>query len=211
MLSRRPPDLVVDGALAVVCLTAGLWLGLQSGLFDGSTPWLTWNAPFALEAAAGAASAATMFVRRRWPLAATLCAVLAWCVATAWPPLLIAQYGVGVYLRSTRLRIVATAVTVVAVGWPLWRVAGADGSLPLSVVLCVLPALVGLYLTSRREVALRNEREELLRIDQARAEERAQIARDMHDVVTHRVSLMVLHATALETGDGQDSAEIAPL
>lgn len=208
--SLRVPDAVADGALAVVCLAAGSWSGLQSGLFDGETPWVAWNAPFALEVAAGATSAASMFVRRRWPLVATVCALLAWCIACAWPALLIAQYGVGAYLRSTRLRVVATVVTVVALGWPMWRIAGPDGSLPLSAMLCVLPALVGLYLTSRREFALRNQREESLRIDQARAEERSQIARDMHDVVTHRVSLMVLHATALEAADdGRDTAEIA--
>jgi signal transduction histidine kinase len=68
--------------------------------------------------------------------------------------------------------------------------------MPLSVVLCVLPMLVGLYLVSRQQVVANLQ-------EQARAEERAQIARDLHDVVTHRVSLMVLHATALEA-DGKD-------
>lgn len=200
-----------------VCLVAAVWPGMQSGLFDGDSPWVDRRLPFAVQAAAGVITAAAVLVRRRHPVLLSAAALLSWGIATGWPAILIAQYGVGAYLRSARLRVAVTLITVVAVGWPLWRIAGADGSLPLSVVLCVLPALVGLYLTSRREVvaslrerARRNEREERLRIEQARAEERAQIARDMHDVVTHRVSLMVLHATALEAADGApDSAEIA--
>lgn len=219
MTSRtdRLQSVVGDGVLAAVCVVATWWAGMQSGLFDGETPWLGRRMPVAAEIAAGVVTAAAVLVRRRWPLLLSVCALLSWGVSTAWPALLIAQYGVGAYVRSAPRRIVVTAVTVVVVGWPLWRVSGADGSMPISVVLCVVPVLVGLYLTSRREVvagleerARRNEREERLRIEQARAEERAQIARDMHDVVTHRVSLMVLHATALEAGhDARDTAELA--
>ncbi|GAB2657494.1 hypothetical protein GCM10027088_39710 [Nocardia goodfellowii] len=69
------------------------------------------------------------------------------------------------------------------------------------------PILFGLLLKARREVVAglrartaQLEREQTARTEQARAQERARIARDMHDVVAHRVSLMVLHAGALETG-----------
>jgi signal transduction histidine kinase len=64
--------------------------------------------------------------------------------------------------------------------------------------------LLALYFTARHEVlqglrdrAERAEQERYLLAGQARAEERARLAGEMHDVVTHRVSLMVLQAGAL--------------
>ncbi|MEV4753925.1 histidine kinase [Micromonospora sp. NPDC049559] len=201
--------------LAATCVLAGVWDGLQSGLFDGS-PIVDRPAPLAVDAALGVVAGLAVVVRRRRPLPLYGAALLSWGVTGAYPALLIAQFAIGAHLRSARLQIVLTAVMLAAVSGPLWVVSGGDGAVPVSFALCVVPVLVGLYLTSRREVmtnledrARRNEREELLRIEQARAEERAQIARDMHDVVTHRVSLMVLHATALESARGKDAAAIA--
>jgi signal transduction histidine kinase len=64
--------------------------------------------------------------------------------------------------------------------------------------------LLALYFGARRrlvqaltERAERAERERYLLAEHARAEERARLAGEMHDVVTHRVSLMVLQAGAL--------------
>jgi signal transduction histidine kinase len=63
----------------------------------------------------------------------------------------------------------------------------------------------GMFIRSQRELllALRErtrqaEAERDLRVDQARAQERTRIAREMHDVLAHRLSLLSLHAGALE-------------
>ncbi len=62
----------------------------------------------------------------------------------------------------------------------------------------------GMYIGSRRELmwtlrhrAERAESEQELRVEQARANERARIAREMHDVLAHRISQVSMHAGAL--------------
>jgi signal transduction histidine kinase len=49
-----------------------------------------------------------------------------------------------------------------------------------------------------RERAERAEAEQHLRAEHARQAERARIAREMHDVLAHRITLLALHAGALE-------------
>jgi len=75
----------------------------------------------------------------------------------------------------------------------------------LGLLTTAVPALLGRYMAARRnlmanlrERAERTDREQHLLAEQARAEERARLAAEMHDVVTHRVSLMVLQAGAIE-------------
>ncbi len=72
-------------------------------------------------------------------------------------------------------------------------------------------ALLGLSVGARRKLlqvlterAERAERERHLLADRARADERARLAAEMHDMVTHRVSLMVMQAGALRVAAKDD-------
>jgi signal transduction histidine kinase len=78
------------------------------------------------------------------------------------------------------------------------------------------PAVVvawGMFRRSRRQAqrerARRAEAEEQLRIEQIRYAERTRIAREMHDVLAHRISLLSLHAGALEFRPDAPPEEVA--
>lgn len=128
----------------------------------------------------------------------------------AFVAVIVALYTFAERTRSRGATAAATVVAAALVSLPIWRLGGPDAAAPLTAAICFAPALLGLYTGTRRDLiagmrerAERAEREQHERVLRARSDERAQIAQDMHDVVTHRVSLMVLHATALEASEGR--------
>lgn len=120
-----------------------------------------------------------------------------------WAPYstLLAAYGPVFYRQSRRTAFVALAALTVISMRP-W-----DPSVTIMTIGLLrtgVGPLLALYFDTRRrmvqalvERAERAERERHLLAERARAEERARLAGEMHDVVTHRVSLMVLQAGAL--------------
>ncbi|HEY6738803.1 MAG TPA: histidine kinase dimerization/phosphoacceptor domain-containing protein [Actinopolymorphaceae bacterium] len=128
-----------------------------------------------------------------------------------WMPLapLAATYGAHLYERSRRrawTSLIALTL-IVAHPWSVSLTAVTAGLFHVSV-----PMLFGMYIAARRilvrtltERAERAERERHLVAERARDAERVRLAAEMHDIVTHRISLMVLHAGALRvtaTDDG---------
>ncbi|MFC5199995.1 MULTISPECIES: sensor histidine kinase [Streptomyces] len=94
-----------------------------------------------------------------------------------------------------------------ALGRPLsWiRLTTWAGSGVGNAVLVALALALGMWAGSRRRLlgALRDQVEQLrveheLRAEQARSAERARIAREMHDVLAHRLSLLMLHSGVLQ-------------
>jgi signal transduction histidine kinase len=150
----------------------------------------------ALEAAAfGAAAVLPLLARRRWPLV-TLAWITVFAVLTPVDgafalPLMVALYTIG--SRRSWETTIGAAGSVVLVGVAYLAVGGPEfssGDLLSLALLCLVASGVGLYIGARREglVAQRQR---------AVADERLRIAQELHDVVAHSVSLIVVQAQAL--------------
>jgi signal transduction histidine kinase len=75
---------------------------------------------------------------------------------------------------------------------------------------------IGMYVGARRDLAaskveqaVQAERQHALQIAEARVSERARIAREMHDVLAHRLSLVAMHAGALSYRRGLTEEQVA--
>ncbi|GGZ99216.1 histidine kinase [Streptomyces echinoruber] len=175
----------------------------------------------------GLLAGSVLVLRRRWPIAVVLVAVAItpaqmgflmgvvglYTLAAAELPRRVIGALAGMSLVGTLI------VTFVRVRQDMdrgdWTLG--DWFLPFAAIATSLgltapPVLLGLYVGARRrlmeslreradslerELQLLAERAEE-RAEWARNEERTRIAREMHDVVAHRVSLMVVHAAALQ-------------
>jgi signal transduction histidine kinase len=124
-----------------------------------------------------------------------------------------AAYSAMGFARNRRAAVIVVAVLLVLAVRP-----GASSSILVtrSVLLVAVPALLGVYIAARRrllhettERAERAVREQHLLAERARADERARLAAEMHDIVTHRVSLMVLQAGALRVTAVDDATRTA--
>jgi signal transduction histidine kinase len=135
---------------------------------------------------------------------------------TLWAPFatVLAAYGPLYYRpRDRTASYVALALFTIVVARP-W-----DPSIMVITIAMLRTAvgpLLALYFDARRrlvraltERAERAERERHLLAEQARADERARLAGEMHDVVSHRVSLMVLQAGALRVTATDDATRRA--
>ncbi|MER7830977.1 histidine kinase [Streptomyces sp. NPDC095602] len=175
----------------------------------------------------GLLAGSVLVVRRRWPIAVVLVAIAVTPAEMGYLLTIVGLYTLAASEVPRRITAVLAGMSLVGVFLITMvrlrqDIAEAEldpGSwyVPLlsvfmSVGMTAPPVLLGLYIGARRRLmeSLREradslEQELSLLADQAeqraqlaRTEERTRIAREMHDVVAHRVSLMVVHAAALQ-------------
>ncbi|HYN18788.1 MAG TPA: histidine kinase [Actinomycetes bacterium] len=213
---RRPRDWVVDTLLFLAAVVFGLLvIGGRLGSSTMPAAWL-----FTADVAAGALGCAGLWLRRRWPVGlAVVLAVFSTFSEVVSGALVVATLTVAIH-RPPRTTAAVFGLTMLTglifvvvrpePGIPAW--------LLFMIGLAVQSAAVGwgLFIHFRRRLVLslrdratRAETEAQLRAEQAQQRARDEIAREMHDVLGHRLSLLSVHTGALEFRPDAPADEVA--
>ncbi|WAZ22249.1 histidine kinase [Streptomyces cinnabarinus] len=175
----------------------------------------------------GVLAGSVLVVRRRWPIAVVLVSIAVMPAQMGFLMIIVGLYTLAASEAPRRIIAALAGMSQVGmlIVTFVWLRQGVDqgdlqfgdwfvpfGAITTSLGMTAPPLLLGLYVGARRrlmeslreradslerELQLLAERAEE-RAEWARGEERTRIAREMHDVVAHRVSLMVVHAAALQ-------------
>ncbi|MFE9814743.1 histidine kinase [Streptomyces sp. NBC_00236] len=212
---RTVRDWVVD-ITAFLC-AAGIGLAAVAAVeADETTP----DVFVLIDSLVGAAACCALWVRRRWPVglavALTLLSVVEPVAAGAW---LVALFSVAVHRPFRPVAFIGAGALLVAPVQPYLRPDPSTSYVASTIIGVLLVLLVlswGMVVRSRRQLvvtlrerARRAESEAGLRAERAQRLAREDIAREMHDVLAHRLTLLSVHAGALEFRPDAPTAEVA--
>src|SRR4051794_34652550 len=209
---RTTRDWIVDATMFVLALALGAG-ALASGADRHS------GVTLAADLVIGLVCLGALWWRRRYPYAVALITIIPGAVSA----MAAGAGAVGLFniaLRGKRRQIVISTVLAVLAGVAYTFVYPEPDSTAFEISLAVfLPAIIvpwALFARTQRNLlrsshdrALRVEREQRAREDAAREAERRRIAGEMHDVLAHRLSLLSVHAGALEFNPDASPEEIA--
>lgn len=211
-------DAAIALGVALLGLGSGLGIGRNGHLPAGATAALT-------------AMGLILFARRRFP--GTVVAVMAVLVATlaithtsleaAFIAVLVASYSAAVYGSRLLARVLLVSAIAALLGLGIAEGVGADNWLGAHFpVFRTIAAAAGAWLVGflvRRQfqaranhMAVLAERAELLAAKQEESERRAtlaerlRIAREMHDIVAHHISVVVIQAQGAQRVADSDPA-----
>ncbi|WP_217239224.1 histidine kinase [Streptomyces sp. AC555_RSS877] len=216
----RPPrrtarDWVVD--FSVFLLAAVIGLAVADTLSDD--PGLP-HAVVVTDQLLGALACAAVWLRRRWPLGLAVATIpLAFVSTTSAGAGIVALFTLAVH-RPFRYSAWVGGVQLALIPLLMWVRPDPDLSYAWAVVFTLLltVAITGWGMLARakrqlmlslRDRARRAETEARLRAEQAQRLAREAIAREMHDVLAHRLTLLSVHAGALEFRPDAPREEVA--
>ncbi|WP_326557556.1 sensor histidine kinase [Micromonospora sp. NBC_01796] len=212
--SARRDRLADAIAIGLACGYGALMVPLGDATAPGAA------LPWPVDVGIGTLCAFALAVRRRWPLGLALVLLPFGAVSVmATGAITVALFTVAIRCRARVVFLLGAVNVLTGVAYfllqdhptyPLWV------DVVMRVVISVAAAGWGLFVQayrgltrSLREHASRVEADQHLRVEQARLTERARIAREMHDVLAHRMSLVSLHAGALEVRTDARPEEVA--
>jgi signal transduction histidine kinase len=202
---------ITSDVAALLLAVLDVWLVIP----EDAPSYSTWLSAFAV---------AAMVMRRHVPFLAVLVTVPGFM--TGWSQLA-AMIALGSLAKKSRLlswRMVIGCVLVFLCGyvrWPLSEFVALSWQEHMlnviwAVIIAGMPVAIGLLISARQELSARirelassREREKRLLAETIRAAERARLAREMHDVVSHQVTLIAMQAGALQVSTGENTEQAA--
>ncbi|MFZ3498095.1 sensor histidine kinase [Streptomyces sp. 5.8] len=214
-------DVGLAGVSAVECGVEGVGFAHEAGI------------PVFAGVLFGLLVGSVLVLRQRWPIVVVLVGIAVSPAAMGFLLGVVGLYTLAASEVPRRITGTLASMSLAATFVVMYMRTRADPEVTLTIVitlsvfvavaLTVPPVLFGLYTAARRrlmeslqeradslerELSLLADRAEE-RAEWARTEERTRIAREMHDVVAHRVSLMVVHAAALQAIAAKDPVKAA--
>ncbi|MFH9727429.1 sensor histidine kinase [Streptomyces sp. NPDC017254] len=199
---RTVRDWIVDISLFLLAAFVGLIAADTSAEYTSETVTL-------VDQLLGAAACCALWLRRRWPTGLAIALSLLNVVApVAAGALLASLFSVAVrrpFREVAWIGALAVAASTVQAFVRPDPTTNTGLSIGLGFILILLVTAWGMLVRSRRQLvealrerARRAEAEAELRAAQAQRLAREAIAREMHDVLAHRLTLLSVHAGALE-------------
>jgi signal transduction histidine kinase len=157
-----------------------------------------------------AVASAALYWRRRAPLAVLAVALAAWAstIGSGYADLggvaIIALYSTGRYATNDRRAQLGVGAAILVVILDNRTAPDPWGEALLGTVVMFVAWYVGRRVRLREQRAAQLQREQAAEARRIVIEERTRIARELHDVVAHRVSLMTVQAGAAKAVAAQD-------
>ncbi|MFE5629383.1 sensor histidine kinase [Streptomyces sp. NPDC056543] len=203
---RRPRRTVRDWVVDSVLFLCAVFIGLLAA--ETSDQYNSEAVAFA-DQLLGAAACCALWLRRRRPVGLAVALSLVSVVApVAGGAFLVSLFSVAVRRPFREIAWIGALAAVCNVAQVFVRPDPATGALlgiAIGLILILLMTAWGMLVRSRRQLvealrerARRAEAEAELRAEQAQRLAREAIAREMHDVLAHRLTLLSVHAGALE-------------